>query len=109
MPGQFKVLIHHGNGRVAKRKDLDKYDVVLTTYSTLALDWQPDDELESKRQKRIAKKKGKNVDVRLTVCRCDADVVQDWHWEPKYDHGPLVRNQWHRIILDEAQSASCDE
>ena len=47
-PGQFKILIHHQNGKVSKRKELDKYDVVLTTYASLALDWQPDDELESK-------------------------------------------------------------
>lgn len=40
-PSSVEVLIYHGRGREKHCEYLDKYDIVLTTYNTVTLDWKP--------------------------------------------------------------------
>ncbi|KAJ7190933.1 SNF2 superfamily protein [Mycena pura] len=52
----WKVLIYHGTNKVKKKADLLQYDVVLTTYSTMALEWL-DREADVVKKKRAKTKK----------------------------------------------------
>ncbi|KAG8896479.1 hypothetical protein FRC01_011756, partial [Tulasnella sp. 417] len=61
----FQVFIHHGPKKAKSPEALRKYEVVITSYTTMLYDVQP----RSTRDRR----------------------------------GPLSKNKWHRIILDEAQ------
>ena len=78
----LKTFILHGANRSAGWEKLKHYDVVLTTFGTIAN--------ELKRAEAIATKKKANP-----------------NWQPtaKDDHLPLLGDQclWYRIIIDEAQ------
>ncbi|KAL8988484.1 MAG: hypothetical protein Q9177_002453 [Variospora cf. flavescens] len=82
-PGnQLTTYILHGSGRAASWQELRTYDVVLTTYGTLAT--------EMKRRDGINEARRRNP-----------------NWRPitKADHLPLLGDEckWYRVILDEAQ------
>lgn len=83
-PGNHRlsVYIYHAEGRKATWMDLKHYDVVLTTYGTLAS--------EHKRKIAWDEKVEKYPNVRPTRTE---------------GHYPLLgpRTQWYRVILDEAQ------
>ncbi|GAA5899596.1 uncharacterized protein JCM6883_005269 [Sporobolomyces salmoneus] len=86
--GYFSVFIYHGPERKkTKVKHLKKYDVVLTTYTTLVLDY-PDDEGAQKKARQQAKKNG-------------GEEEDYFEFQTK---GPLLEMSWYRIILDEAQN-----
>ncbi|KAL8853561.1 MAG: hypothetical protein Q9221_001547 [Calogaya cf. arnoldii] len=79
---RLKTYILHGSGRQATWEDLKTYDVVLTTFGTLAN--------ELKRQESIEEAKRTNP-----------------NWRPitKADRLPLLGGEciWYRVIIDEAQ------
>ncbi|GAA5877102.1 hypothetical protein JCM16303_006167 [Sporobolomyces ruberrimus] len=86
--GYFSILVYHGPERKKiKLKHLQKFDVVLTTFSTLVLDY-PDDEGATKKARAKAKKEGGEPD--------DYFEFQE--------AGPLLKMSWYRVILDEAQN-----
>ncbi|KAG6905532.1 hypothetical protein DXG01_002192 [Tephrocybe rancida] len=51
----LQCLIYHGSTKPKRKHDLLRYDVILTTYSTMALEW-PDYENEMKKAKAKKKK-----------------------------------------------------
>ena len=72
--GVLKVGVFHGPSRAQSFSELQKFDVVLTTYATLSLELSEDD-----RQKKSSKKRGR------------ADKI-------------LLGHDWYRVILDEAHT-----
>ncbi|KAF8970384.1 P-loop containing nucleoside triphosphate hydrolase protein [Flammula alnicola] len=52
----FKCLIYHGPSKLRKKSDLMQYDVVLTTFNTMALEW-PDYEMQMKKKAKAKKRK----------------------------------------------------
>ncbi|KZO98477.1 hypothetical protein CALVIDRAFT_24180 [Calocera viscosa TUFC12733] len=76
--GLCKLYVHHGPNRTKSHRELHKYDVVLTTYSTLAMDLPPTAVLKAK------------------------DSPED-ELENPHKCGPLLKAKWYRIVLDEAQ------
>ncbi|GAA5838313.1 hypothetical protein JCM9279_003196 [Rhodotorula babjevae] len=89
-PGYLSILTYHGADRKKlRKKDLLRYDFVLTTYGTLVADFEDDEALE-KTAKREAKKAGE---------------PQAWesYLKASKGTGPLFELSFYRIILDEAQ------
>lgn len=84
--GFFKILVYHGKGKegITKVKHLQKYDVVLTSYHTLAGEW-PDEESAVKKSKAKAKKAGSDAD------EDDFLILK----KP----GILIEMGWYRVIL----------
>ncbi|SCV68458.1 BQ2448_579 [Microbotryum intermedium] len=89
----WSVPKYHGPGRdeICRGKDLEKYDVVITTYQTLAMDY-PDEEAGVRKIKREQKKKGRPID--------DETIGDLLALRPR---GPLLQRSWWRVILDEVQ------
>jgi SNF2 family DNA or RNA helicase len=52
----INVLIYHGSSRPSKAKELTKYDVVLTTFGTLASEWPDSLSGEAKMKRKKSKK-----------------------------------------------------
>ncbi|KAG1726392.1 P-loop containing nucleoside triphosphate hydrolase protein [Suillus lakei] len=92
----LKCLVYHGPNKPRKKTDLMKYDVVLTTYHTLALEW-PDLEAEEKAKQKAQKRK--KID---SFIESDSGDIR----KPKKSRelGLLFQVQWYRVILDEAQN-----
>ncbi|CDZ97814.1 snf2 family amino-terminal protein [Phaffia rhodozyma] len=86
----FSVLIYHGTAKKISKKEIRKYDVVLTTYGTIITEFPK----PKKRRARVAFDGSDpgNVD----------DEEEQTEPAPK-KYGPLARIEWFRIILDEAQ------
>ncbi|KAF8838463.1 hypothetical protein BDN67DRAFT_971507 [Paxillus ammoniavirescens] len=93
----MKCLIYHGANKPRSKTELMKYDVVLTTFHTLALEW-PDLEAEQMAKEKRRKKKKK-----------DPFIVSDSDDEhrtkkKKREVGLLFQVDWYRVIIDEAQN-----
>ncbi|KAF8067663.1 SNF2 family N-terminal domain-containing protein [Lyophyllum atratum] len=92
----LKCLIYHGSSKPKRKQDLLKYDVVLTTYSTMALEW-PDFEHEMKKKAKAKKNKPQDFIV--------PDSDEEANERPKKkEQGLLFQVEFYRIILDEAQA-----
>lgn len=85
----YSVLIYHGPERKKiKLKKLMKYDVVLTTYTTLVLDYADDEGAQKKARAKAKKNGGSEEDY--------------FEFQTK---GPLFKMSWYRVILDEARQS----
>ncbi|KDQ60258.1 hypothetical protein JAAARDRAFT_205244 [Jaapia argillacea MUCL 33604] len=95
----LQILIYHGSSRPRKKADLMKYDVILTTFQTLAHQW-PDEEarLKEKTKKRRKKKKDDFI-----TSDSEADEPKPRKGR-KTELGILFQIDWHRVILDEVQN-----
>ncbi|KAJ7275100.1 SNF2 superfamily protein [Mycena rebaudengoi] len=96
----WKVLIYHGSNKPKKKADLLQYDVVLTTYSTMALEW-PDLEAEEKRKAKVTKKQKANDFI---ASDSDSDDSGPSYKKAKKGPGLLFQVDFYRVVLDEAQN-----
>ncbi|KAJ6562842.1 SNF2 family DNA-dependent ATPase [Mycena vulgaris] len=71
----FSVRLHHGKDKLKKTGEVKDYDVIITTYQTLSMDFQ------------IPK---------------DVDTTEEAQWLSRYG-GVLARSRFYRAIADEAQ------
>ncbi|KAG5520185.1 hypothetical protein PMAC_001262 [Pneumocystis sp. 'macacae'] len=75
----LKFYIHHGNSkRVIKSSEIDKYDIVLTTYGTIAHDYK-------------------------NFVKYEKNITENSKYMLYKPLFILLNHKWHRIILDEAQ------
>ncbi|KAG8800840.1 hypothetical protein FRC17_006799, partial [Serendipita sp. 399] len=92
--GTFKVLIYHGPNRPKSKHEVMKYDIVLTTYHTLANEWPETFETERKPRKPKKTSDGGFIDDEGEEARTK---------KQKRKLGPLMDIHWYRVVLDEAQ------
>ncbi|GAA5916809.1 hypothetical protein JCM8208_004781 [Rhodotorula glutinis] len=89
-PGYLSILTYHGADRKKlRKKDILRYDFVLTTYGTLVADFEDDEAIE-KAAKREAKKAGE-------------PEAWEGYLKASKGVGPMFDMSFYRIILDEAQ------
>ncbi|KAJ3796224.1 SNF2 family N-terminal domain-containing protein [Lentinula aff. detonsa] len=90
----LKVLIYHGPSKPKRAQDLLSYDVVVTTFQTMALEWL-DLEGEGRRKKAKARK-----DDSFMSDSGDEDVKKK---NKQTEAGLLFQVEFYRVVLDEAQ------
>ncbi len=128
----LKVFVHHANGRAKSAAELQKYDVVITTYTTASAEWGNTLEgklagsAKSKKGKGKAKKaessagddddddEGKGASVAVSDEDDDDDDSDSFDVKapgrknkPAVKKGPptpLFDSFWLRVVLDEAQN-----
>ncbi|KAI8608689.1 SNF2 family N-terminal domain-containing protein [Chytriomyces sp. MP71] len=83
-PGLVKIHVYHGTGRIQDPKELAKFDIVITTYNLLSIEFGRD--MKAGTIMRQNEGGGKN-DVSQTALTVNSTLQ-------------LVN--WHRIVLDEA-------
>ena len=83
----LSVLIYHGANRTKRKREIQGYDVVLTSYGTLVAEFP-----------KLKKKKGKKK------VNSDGEEESDDAVQSREVYGPLATIEWFRIILDEAQN-----
>ncbi|KAJ3868041.1 SNF2 superfamily protein [Lentinula novae-zelandiae] len=105
----LKVLIYHGPSKLKRAKDLLEYDVVLTTFQTMALEW-PDIEQEEKKKKKAKAKK--DDPIMSDSVNNENTQKKDKSQEGKLSSFSLIHDltsgllfqiEFFRIVLDEAQ------
>ncbi|KAF7302742.1 SNF2 superfamily protein [Mycena chlorophos] len=99
----LKVVIYHGPGKPKRKAELLSYDIVLTTYGTMALEW-PDAEAEDRKLKAQAKKKKAGDDFIVSDSDDDSDAPKKSKGKKKNERGLLFQVDFYRIVLDEAQN-----
>ncbi|KAK0211484.1 SNF2 family N-terminal domain-containing protein [Armillaria fumosa] len=96
----LRCIVYHGPGRPKHKQDLLKYDVVLTTYQTMAMEW-PDFEKDQKAKEKARRKSGND----FIVSDSDDDSSEPGKKrKQKKQKGLLFQVDFYRIILDEAQA-----
>ncbi|KAK8449718.1 hypothetical protein SEVIR_7G260400v4 [Setaria viridis] len=102
---KLSVLVYHGGSRTRDPNELAKYDVVVTTYMTVANEVPKENSDDEKydiemsgiypefcagsKRKRLPKKQSK---------------AKKKNKPSNSDGGPLARVKWFRVVLDEAQT-----
>lgn len=97
----LSCLIYHGSSKPKRQDVLLNYDVVLTTYQTMALEW-PDYEKEARKERDRQRKRKKEVNP---VQEDSDDDVQYTAKKRKIQtKGLLFDVEFYRVVLDEAQN-----
>ena len=84
-PGKYQMSVYILHGEKGKRSftDLKDYDVVLTTYGTVAAEFRRKESYEEREEEQ-------GIAVDFTIRKNELPIL-----------GPI--SKWHRVILDEAQ------
>lgn len=89
----FRVLIYHGAARKkhTTAASLKKYDVILTTYTTVALEKPTPQDLKTKPKKKKAPRKDGFIES-------DSEYdSEDEKRAKKRKEGPLISFHWYRV------------
>ncbi|KAL5521625.1 hypothetical protein ACEPAF_2373 [Sanghuangporus sanghuang] len=97
----LSVHIYHGSEKAKSKKTLQKADVVLTTYGTLAQEWFDAEEFE--KQLRL-EAEGKKRKKKNGFIESDSEDERAHRRKQRKKSGLLFTMMWHRIVLDEAQN-----
>lgn len=106
--GQLKVYIYHGPGRTSDCRDLSKYDVVITTFSTVGSEYSK----QCKAEEKAAGDAGSSGSSDVEALDSTGSSISSKKSKParksKAIEGAdnssiLQRVEWFRIVLDEAQ------
>ncbi|WVQ61960.1 uncharacterized protein L199_000093 [Kwoniella botswanensis] len=93
-PGQLKVTTHHGPSRTKSGKTLEKFDVVITTFQTVASEFAVHETAAQKRLEEV------DSDSDVDTGRKGAGKGK----KTKKAGCPLFEVKWLRVVVDEAQN-----
>nr|XP_019049476.1 hypothetical protein I302_03265 [Kwoniella bestiolae CBS 10118]OCF28406.1 hypothetical protein I302_03265 [Kwoniella bestiolae CBS 10118] len=93
-PGQLKVTTHHGPSRTKSGKTLEKFDVVITTFQTVASEFAVHETAAQKRLEEV------DSDSDVETGRKGAGKGK----KSKKAGCPLFEVKWLRVVVDEAQN-----
>ncbi|KAK8866127.1 hypothetical protein IAR55_001278 [Kwoniella newhampshirensis] len=93
MPGRLKVTTHHGSSRTKSGKTLEKFDVVITTFQTVASEFGV---YETRVQRQIDElDSGSDIEIGRKTLKGK---------KGKQSASALFDVKWLRIVVDEAQN-----
>ncbi|KAL5514334.1 hypothetical protein ACEPAG_2422 [Sanghuangporus baumii] len=98
----LSVHIYHGSEKAKSKTTLQKADVVLTTYGTLAQEWFDAEGLE--KQLRLEAEGKKRKKKKGGFIESDSEDERAYRRKQRKKSGLLFTMMWHRIVLDEAQN-----
>ncbi|TDL15102.1 hypothetical protein BD410DRAFT_796684 [Rickenella mellea] len=91
-PTAFRAHIHHGKDKLKTVDEVGKYDVVITTYQTLNMDFPK------------LKKDNKGQEIDGAVEEADEGSDDEDPDTRKRQWGVLAKVKWYRVVIDEAQN-----
>ncbi|KAJ3064989.1 hypothetical protein HDU98_011612, partial [Podochytrium sp. JEL0797] len=98
--GIFKVFVYYGKDRKNKTAhSLRQYDIVITTYGTVAMEWP---QVRKVTKKELADKNNERNPERLAELERAQAAKDDAYILAQ--RGELFKVHWHRVILDEAHT-----
>ncbi|KAJ3298624.1 hypothetical protein HDU76_006440, partial [Blyttiomyces sp. JEL0837] len=103
-PGTFKggICVYYGKNRKGKTANsLKKYDIVITTYGILAMEW-PTAPKKAKKENTYNAADRKAEDDRVFELELKEEKVNEISFN--LQKGELFKMRFHRIILDEAHT-----
>ncbi|KAF8632872.1 hypothetical protein AX17_004720 [Amanita inopinata Kibby_2008] len=97
----LSCLIYHGPNKPRRKEELMRYDVVLTTFTTMALEW-PDYERERIKELERARRR-KKPQGSSEIENSDDNGKCNSTKRRKLTTGLLFEMEFYRVVLDEAQ------
>ncbi|KAJ1272919.1 hypothetical protein BS78_06G239800 [Paspalum vaginatum] len=98
---KLSVLVYHGGSRTRDPNELARYDVVVTTYMTVANEVPKE---SSDNEQKDSEMSRKCSDSCIGSKRKKQSKEKKKNKPNSSDGGPLARVRWFRVVLDEAQT-----
>ncbi|WVZ87280.1 hypothetical protein U9M48_033941 [Paspalum notatum var. saurae] len=98
---KLSVLVYHGSSRTRDPNELARYDVVVTTYMTVANEVPKDNSDNEQKDSEMSRKCSESC---IGSKRKKQSKEKKKNKPNSSDGGPLARVRWFRVVLDEAQT-----
>ncbi|CAO2036618.1 unnamed protein product [Urochloa humidicola] len=100
---KLSILVYHGCSRTRDPNELAKYDVVVTTYMTVANEVPKENSDENKYSEMFGISPEFSANSKRKRPKKQSKAKKK-NKPSNSDYGPLARVRWFRVVLDEAQT-----
>lgn len=91
---KLKVAIYHGQTKEKRLREMRQFDVVITSFGTVNGEWPVPNKYEKLDETCYSK-----ADIEFAKRQYDLSCSEE---TLRNQSGPLFRQNWHRVIIDEA-------